>query len=83
MNGNGNPKEMLNKHMLRDLYTSWFGIAGTDDKGAIHVLRTLDEKFDTLQAQVSSNTTWRKVLLGSLVVVVSLVGTLIGVVVNS
>ena len=83
MNGNGDPEKMLNKHMLRDLYTSWFGIAGTDDKGAIHVLRALDEKFDALQDQVHSNTTWRRVLVGSMCILISLIGTLIGVMINS
>jgi len=79
MNGNGDPEKMKNRDMLHSMYISWFGVVGTDDKGAIHVLRQLDEKFDSLESRVTTNTAWRKILIAGFSILITLLCALIGV----
>lgn len=56
------------KRMVMELYDSWFGVEGTEDKGAICDLKEMRLQLDELRGL----TTWRKVhtwAIGSIVTV--------------
>jgi len=49
-----------NSKMIAELYHSWLGIPGTEDKGAIESLKQIEAHLKTLNGSVRTNTTWRK-----------------------
>jgi len=58
--------------MLMEMYTSWFGVPGTEDKGAIEKIKLTETHLAILNGSVRTNTAWRKVHTWVIGIIVSL-----------
>lgn len=51
------------KQMIRELHHSFFGIEGTEDKGAIKDIKDMSKQLRILNGAVRTNTAWRKAIV--------------------
>lgn len=74
MSNGGNPGNVITKtsqQQIDAIYTSWFGIPGTADKGAYQTLVDMEIHMRTINGKVKTNTIYRRIFSG----VISLIAT--------
>ena len=65
--------------MMMELYTSWFGVPGTEDNGAVEKIKNIETHMAELNGSVRINTAWRRAHTWALGIVTALLVSLFSV----